>query len=165
MMDQMTTDATYQAYILLDVTIALALGGALGLEREWRKKPAGLRTNMIIAGSAAMLIALGRVVILDFQELMVAQGFGVDPIRMLHAVIVGVSFIGAGTILKSTEGTTVKYLTTAATILMAAAIGMSIGLKQYILGIGSTFIIIVVNYLFSRLNKYIHKISTYEDHE
>ncbi|MEX0607928.1 MAG: MgtC/SapB family protein [Balneolaceae bacterium] len=152
-----------QAYILLDVAIALVLGGILGLEREWRKKPAGLRTNMIIAGSAALLVSLGRIVIVDYQGIVVAEGLGVDPIRMLHAVIVGVSFLGAGTILKSSEGTTVRYLTTAATILMASAIGMSIGLKQYVLGVGATVILIMINFLFGNLNKYIHRISNYSE--
>lgn len=161
--NQMSRDSISQVFILLDVTIALTLGGILGLEREWRKKPAGLRTNMIIAGSAALLVSLGRVVINDYQVLMVAEGYGVDPIRMLHAVIVGVSFLGAGTILKSTSGSTVMYLTTAATILMAAAIGMCIGLKQYILGVGVTVILLIVNYLFSSLNRYIHEVSNFEE--
>jgi putative Mg2+ transporter-C (MgtC) family protein len=55
-----------QSYILMDVCIALVLGGILGLEREWKRKPAGLKTNMIIAGSAALLVSLGRVVVTDF---------------------------------------------------------------------------------------------------
>lgn len=155
-------DVSYQLYILLDVALALALGGILGLEREWKKKPAGLRTNMIIAGAAALLVSLGRVVITDFNLLMETEGYGVDPIRMLHAVIVGVSFIGAGTILKSTKKTMVRYLTTAATILMSAAIGISIALKQYVLGAGVTFILVIINYLFSKLNIYISKLSDFE---
>lgn len=150
-------DVLSQSYILLDVTIALILGGILGLEREWKQKPAGLRTNMIIAGAAALFVSLGRVVVIDFSSLIDIDGLGVDPIRMLHAVIVGVSFIGAGTILKSTAGTTVKYLTTSATILMSAAIGISISLKQYYLGVGATFILIIINYLFSKLDLYIHQ--------
>jgi|AntRauTorckE6833_2_1112554.scaffolds.fasta_scaffold30594_3 putative Mg2+ transporter-C (MgtC) family protein len=87
---------------------------------------------------------------------------GVDPIRMLHAVIVGVSFIGAGTILKSNSKTMVRYLTTSATILMAAGIGISIALKQYVLGVGATVILIAVNFLFSYLSIYVNKVSDYE---
>lgn len=156
-------DLIAQSYILLDVSIALALGGILGLEREWKQKPAGLRTNMIIAGSAALLVSLGRVVVTDFSQLAASESYGVDPIRMLHAVIVGVSFIGAGTILKSTSKTMVRYLTTSATILMAAGIGISIALKQYLLGIGATLILVMVNFLFTKLNKYINQISSYEN--
>lgn len=155
-------DLLAQSYILMDVSIALVLGGILGLEREWKQKPAGLRTNMIIAGSAALLVSLGRVVVNDFSTLAETESFGVDPIRMLHAVIVGVSFIGAGTILKSTSKTRVRYLTTSATILMAAGIGISIALKQYILGVGATFILVTINFLFTKLNKMIYKASDYE---
>ena len=151
-----------QAQILLDVTIALILGGILGLEREWKQKPAGFRTNMIISGSAALLVSLGRIVIIDFNQLIQPEGLGVDPIRMALAVLVGVRFIGAGTILKSSSSQVVRYLTTAATILMAAGIGISIALKQYWLGVGTTFILVIVNYLFGYLNKLISKKSDYD---
>lgn len=157
-------DLLTQSYILLDVGIALVLGGILGVEREWKQKPAGLKTNMIIAGSATLLVSLGRVVILDFSQLVEVEGLSVDPIRMVHAVVVGVSFIGAGTILKSTSETVVRYLTTAATILMSAGIGVSIALKQYVLAVGVTFLLIIVNFLFGFLGKYIAKISEYEGH-
>lgn len=100
------------------------MGGILGLEREWKQKPAGFRTNMIITGSAALLVSLDRVVI----------------------VVVGVSFIGAGTILKSSSDQVVRYLTTTATILIAAGIGISIALKQYWLGVETTFILVIINY-------------------
>lgn len=155
-------DMLAQSTIIMDVGIALILGGVLGLEREWKQKPAGFRTNMIIAGAAALLVSLGRVVVEDFSGFTAAQSLGVDPIRMLHAVIVGVSFIGAGTILKSSSNTVVRYLTTSATILMAAGIGISIALKQYLLGVGVTFIMVIVNIGFTKLNKYIGRLSDYE---
>lgn len=149
-----------QFQILFDVCIALVLGGILGLEREWKQKPAGFRTNMIIAGSAALLVSLGRVIILDFNEVLGPNEMGADPIRMLHAVVVGVSFIGAGTILKSTSNQIVRYLTTAATILMAAGIGITIALKQYYLGVGITLILVIINYLLGFLSNYIEEKST-----
>jgi|TARA_R100001015_G_C4607126_1_gene162223 putative Mg2+ transporter-C (MgtC) family protein len=155
-------DLLAQSCVLMDVGIALILGGILGFEREWKRKPAGLKTNMIISGSAALLVSLGRVVIEDFSQIIETQGMGVDPIRMVHAVIVGVSFIGAGTILKSSSETVVRYLTTAATILMAAGVGVSIALKQYWLGVGVTFLLVVVNFLFGMLTSYIAEISDYE---
>lgn len=155
-------DLIAQSHILMDVAIALILGGILGFEREWKKKPAGLKTNMIIAGSAALLVSLGRIVISDFSEIVPGEGLGVDPIRMVHAVIVGVSFIGAGTILKSSSESVVRYLTTAATILMAAGVGVSISLKQYWLGVGVTFLLVVINFLFSFLTKFIAEVSEYE---
>ena len=155
-------DLLAQTYILMDVSIALVLGGILGLEREWKQKPAGLKTNMIISGSAALLVSLGRIVITDFGQLVEVNALGVDPVRMVHAVVVGVSFIGAGTILKSSSETVVRYLTTAATILMASGIGVSIALKQYWLGVGVTLILVVVNFLFGFLTQYIGEMSNYE---
>jgi putative Mg2+ transporter-C (MgtC) family protein len=147
----------------MDVTIALILGGVLGFEREWKNKPAGFRTNMIIAGASALLVSLGRVVVLDFNQFIPDGGLGVDPVRMVHAVIVGVSFIGAGTILKNKSDQNIRYLTTAATILMASGIGVSIALKQYLIGVGATIIIVTINYLFGFLNRYIERKSTYTD--
>ena len=117
---------------------------------------------MIIAGAAALLVSLGRVIIADFSQLVEMNGLSVDPIRMVHAVIVGVSFIGAGTILKSSSETAVRYLTTAATILMSAGIGVSIALKQYVLGVGVTFLLIFVNFLFGMIARYISGITKFE---
>lgn len=143
--------------ILLDVLIAVVLGGFIGLEREWRSKPAGLRTNMIIAGASALFVGLGRVIMVDYSEIMPEDALGMDPIRLLHAVIVGVGFIGAGTIIKSTEDNKVMFLTTAATIWMSAAVGLAVGLKQYILAGGVTVTMLLINYLFGILGAYINK--------
>lgn len=147
----------------MDVIISLLLGGILGAEREWKKKPAGFRTNMIIAGAAALFVSLGRVIVEDFTLLGSDEQFGVDPVRMLHAVIVGISFIGAGTILKSNDESTIKYLTTSATILMAAAIGISIALKQYLLGLSTTIVVVLINNIFNSVNEYIHRLSGRDD--
>lgn len=157
-----TVNIDKQLFILVDVTIALLLGGILGAEREWKRKPAGLRTNMIIAGAAALFVSLGRVIVQDFTTLGTEDQFGVDPVRMLHAVIVGVSFIGAGTILKSNDESTIRYLTTSATILMAAAIGISVALKQYLLASATTLIVILVNFIFNSINRYIHQMSDFK---
>lgn len=138
-----------QLNILIDIAIACLLGGLLGLEREWKSKPAGLRTNMIIAGASALFVSLGRVVMLDFSWLSNPTALGMDPIRILHAVIVGVGFIGAGTILKSTNKNRVHFLTTSATIWMSSALGMTVALKQYVLALGCTLLILAVNYILS----------------
>tara|TARA_R110000850_G_scaffold78062_2_gene169089 strand:+ start:107 stop:583 length:477 start_codon:yes stop_codon:yes gene_type:complete len=151
-------DIQGQLFVLLDVFIAAILGGIVGFEREWQKKPAGLRTNMIIAAASAFFINLGRFVVVDFQGLIpVEDFFGADPIRIVYATILGVSVLGAGTILKTADGTDIKYLTTSATILMASAIGMSVALKQYVLAAGATLLILVINRLFSYIGNAIAK--------
>ncbi len=151
-------DIQGQLFVLLDVFIAAILGGIVGFEREWQKKPAGLRTNMIIAAASAFFINLGRFVVVDFQGLIpVEDFFGADPIRIVYATILGVSVLGAGTILKTADGTDIKYLTTSATILMASAIGMSVALKQYVLAAGATLLLLVINRLFSYIGNAIAK--------
>lgn len=139
----------------MDVSIATILGGIIGFEREWQHKPAGLRTNMIIAGASALIVSLGRVVILDFSHLVSDEALGIDPTRILHAVILGVGFIGAGTILKRRNNTRVRFLTTAATIWMSSALGMAVALKEYYLSIGVTIIMLIINHVVGYFNKYI----------
>lgn len=148
-----------QLTTLLDVLIAMILSGVIGGEREIKNKPAGLRTNMIIAGAATVCIAMGRVIMLDYGGFMTGEAMGADPTRVLHAVIVGVGFMGAGVILKSADGTKVHYLTTAATIWMSAAIGIIVGLHQYILAIGVTIIMLIVNVIVNKFEQsFIRKI-------
>jgi putative Mg2+ transporter-C (MgtC) family protein len=104
---------------LLRLALAAALGGAVGLEREFRHKPAGLRTNMLIALGAAL-----------FSILSVELGAGAgSPDRIAAQVVTGIGFLGAGAILRSGEN--VHGLTTAATIWVNAAIGMAAGLGSY----------------------------------
>ncbi|HAD97185.1 MAG TPA: magnesium transporter [Cryomorphaceae bacterium] len=157
----MISESSTQLSLLLDVAIALGLGGLLGLEREWKQKPAGLRTNMIIAGASALFIGLGRVGVTDYIHLASEKSFGIDPTRILHAVIVGVGFLGAGTILKSTENTRVHYLTTSATIWMSSALGIAVALHQYVLAVSVTVLLITINFVFSYVNRLISRASGY----
>jgi putative Mg2+ transporter-C (MgtC) family protein len=104
---------------LLRLALAAALGGAVGLEREFRHKPAGLRTNMLIALGSAL-----------FSILSVELGAGAgSPDRIAAQVVTGIGFLGAGAILRSGEN--IHGLTTAATIWVNAAIGMAAGLGAY----------------------------------
>ena len=134
-----------QLWILLDVLIAVILGGILGYERESKEKPAGFRTNMLIAGTSALLLSLGRIVVNEMEVNVSDTALGVDPTRIIHAIIVGVSFIGAGTILESRDEDTIKYLTTAATILLSCAVGMAVALNQYVIAVGITLLGLIVN--------------------
>jgi putative Mg2+ transporter-C (MgtC) family protein len=94
------------------VLIAGLLGAALGLEREWRGKEAGLRTNTLIAIGSALFAALSITI-------------GGDPARVAAQIVTGVGFLGAGAILH--KGATVQGLTTAAMIWVNAAVGMAAG--------------------------------------
>src|SRR5678809_917279 len=105
--------------IFLRLALAAGLGGAIGLEREFRHKPAGLRTNMLIALGSALFSILS-------VQLGSAAG---SPDRVAAQVVTGIGFLGAGAILRSGEN--VHGLTTAATIWVNAAIGMAAGLGSY----------------------------------
>jgi len=121
---------TLRADLLLQLVLATILGGAIGLERELKGKPAGLRTNILICIGAA-----------TFTHLSVSLGHG-DPGRIAAQVLTGVGFIGAGTILH-TRGS-VTGLTSAATIWVVSAMGMALGMGLYYEAVGTTVLVMAV---------------------
>lgn len=127
---------------LLTVGIAMVLGALIGLDREFKDKPAGLRTHMLVAGAAALLVILGDLVIQDYASDVGDDLVRTDPIRIVQAVITGVTFLGAGTIIRSGSGHRVEGLTTAASILFAAAVGISVALTHYLLAGGATLLVL-----------------------
>lgn len=143
-------NADTQLWLLLDVFIACLLSGAIGYERETSDKPAGLRTHMIVGGASALLVGLASVSVSvnlpKYQEVL-----DVDPIRIIQAIIIGISFIGAGTILKSRNDKNISYLTTSATILFSSGLGICVALRQYILAVGVTILVILINNVFRSL--------------
>jgi putative Mg2+ transporter-C (MgtC) family protein len=132
-----------QFQILAYVGLAMLLGAAIGLEREIEGKPAGLRTHMLVAGAAALLVALGDVMIKHFDVALGSELVRSDPTRIIQAVITGVSFLGAGTILRFSSTRQVEGLTTAASILFAAAVGVCVALSQLVLAAGVTVLVLV----------------------
>ncbi|MGM0581404.1 MAG: MgtC/SapB family protein [Bacteroidota bacterium] len=131
--------------ILLNVGIAALLTGLIGLEREANDKPAGFRTNMIVGASSALLLSLGGILVEHYIESGLGDIIQPDPTRILEAIILGISFIGAGTILKAKDENKVYYLTTAATVLFSAGIGIAVALEQYVLSITATLLLLIIN--------------------
>ncbi len=121
-----------QLRILPGVIYAMALGGAIGFERELKNRPAGFRTHMLVAGTSALLLGLSRMVLEDDHY--AGVGLRIDPLRLVEAVVAGVSFIGAGTIFASRKGDGVQGITTAASLLTVAAIGITVGFGYLALG-------------------------------
>ena len=136
----------YELKILLHVVIASILGGVIGYEREKTHKPAGIKTNMIVGGAVALLVSLGEAITVHFQNLGLSEVIQTDPTRIIQAIIVGVSFIGAGTVMQVQKIYKVKYLTTAASILYSTGVGISVALGQYILAVGLTIFILIIYY-------------------
>lgn len=128
---------------LLLVAFAIGLGALIGLDREVKEKPAGLRTHMLVAGAAALLVTLGDVVIRHYESNVGSALVRSDPIRIVEAVITGVTFLGAGTIIRSGADRGVEGLTTAASLLLAAAVGIAVALSQFLLAVGATAIALI----------------------
>jgi len=124
--------------ILAYVAVAMFLGALIGWERETLNKPAGLRTHMLVAGAAALLVALGDLIVTHFGQDLGVPLVQTDPIRLVEAVITGVSFLGAGTIIRGPSEGHVEGLTTAASLLFTATIGIAVALSQVVLAIGVT---------------------------
>lgn len=98
---------------------------------------------MLVAGAAALLVSLGDVVTSQFQLELGGQVVQTDPGRIMKAVITGVSFLGAGTIIRSRAGGQVEGLTTAASLLVAAAVGICAVLSQIVLAVGITALVLI----------------------
>lgn len=139
---------TRQGILILNAFVAAILAGVIGLERESLHKPAGIRTNMIIATVAVLLVSFGRGLAIEFSDI---ESIQVDPLRVIEAIIVGVSFIGAGTIIKNDTQNHVHNITTAATLLFSAAIGIAVSLQQYILAVGVTLMALFINLFIKKL--------------
>jgi len=123
--------------IALQLVIAALLGGAIGLEREYWRKAAGLRTHMLVSLGACLFTILSREA---FSEFIGKTSY--DPTRIASTIIVGIGFIGAGVIMQARGR--VKGLTTAAGIWLAAAIGMAIGCHFYIIAFFTTIIAVAI---------------------
>jgi putative Mg2+ transporter-C (MgtC) family protein len=128
------------------VLLAMLLGGLVGLEREWAHKPAGLRTHMLVSGASALFVLLSYAVTRDMAMRAPGETISADPTRVILAIVTGISFIGAGTVIRQ-RGTGgpggVVGLTTAASLLMASGVGVGVALEQYILSAGVVLLSVV----------------------
>lgn len=131
---------------LLIVGISILCGFLIGLEREVRQKPAGLKTiTLVTVGSA----------IFTFISKYGFTGSAVDSSRVASQIVNGIGFLGAGTIIRS--GLKIKGLTTAATLWIAASIGMVIGAEKIFAGIVGSFIVFLTLIMLRALEKLLYE--------
>ena len=135
--------------LLIKLSLAVLLGGIIGFERELAGKPAGLRTNILICIGAALLMDVST-------RIGLVNGVRVgDPGRIAAQIVSGVGFLGAGTIMQS-QGM-VTGLTSAATIWVVAAIGMTVGSGYYIEGVGAGLLVTFVLAGLGRLEHWVRR--------
>jgi putative Mg2+ transporter-C (MgtC) family protein len=126
---------------ILKIALAVILGGAVGLEREFSGRPAGLRTHILVC-LGATIIVLASTSIPELFGSSNHETLRIDPGRIAAGIVTGIGFLGAGSILRT--GEFVRGLTTAACIWFAGALGIVIGEGFYLLAIVSTAVVFVV---------------------
>ena len=131
--------------------LAAGLGAAIGLEREYRQKPAGLRTNILIAVGSALF---------TIMSLELTRGVG-DQSRVAGQIVTGIGFLGGGAILRNRD--TVHGMTTAATIWVNAAIGVAAGSGQYALAAFTTTLTLVVLVVLPPIEAYFERRAGWPD--
>jgi putative Mg2+ transporter-C (MgtC) family protein len=124
------------------VSVAFIIGAIIGLEREFRSKPAGFRTMIIICVGSCLYTILSK------------ESNATSPDRIASNIVTGIGFIGAGVIFK--EGISVNGLTTAALIWITAALGMAVGFHNYPLAVVVTAIVVIVLFVLEPVQKFIN---------
>jgi putative Mg2+ transporter-C (MgtC) family protein len=143
-------EPTTELVLLIRLLAAGVLSAALGYEREAARKPAGLRTHMLVGVASALFTVLGELAVANYPA---EGGLRADPIRVIQAVAIGVGFLGSGVIFVARDGEHVVGLTTAASVWATAAVGISVGLGHYVLALGSTVILMLILRVMARFDR------------
>jgi len=153
--DALQTEMASAGISLLRLSLAAILGGLIGLEREIKHRPAGLRTNLFICLGAAMFTLL--------SDALAVEHLG-DHTRIAAQIIPGIGFIGAGSILHN-RGDLVTGITSAATLFVVASVGMAVGGGLYLTAIFATALILMCLFLLGRAEQWFNLkllVKTYE---
>jgi putative Mg2+ transporter-C (MgtC) family protein len=133
------------------VSVAFIIGAVIGLEREFRSKPAGFRTMILICVGSCLYTILSK------------ESNTTSPDRIASNIVTGIGFIGAGVIFK--EGISVNGLTTAALIWITAALGMAIGYHNYPLAIVVSSMVVVVLFILEPVQRFINRLHRIKDYK
>ncbi len=136
-----TFDAVPFGVALLRILAATVLAGLIGAEREWRQRPAGLRTHMLVSLAACLYVIVGRELVAE--DFVGPEGqMRVDPLHLIEAVTAGVAFLVAGIII--TSGGKVQNVTTGASLWLTGAIGLAAGAGHIPLAALTTLVVLLV---------------------
>ena len=126
----MDTEFTIEYETVIQLLLSFFIGTAIGIEREYRSKAAGLRTMI--------MICLGSTI---FTEISISIGAS-SPDRIASNIITGIGFLGAGVIFK--DNLTISGITTATTIWISAALGMAVGAGEYFIALAGSVVVLIV---------------------
>jgi putative Mg2+ transporter-C (MgtC) family protein len=132
----------------LRIVVAALLGGALGLEREWKGHWAGLRTQMMVSTGCAIFVIGG---------LNLAGEHSASVTRVIQGIAAGIGFLGAGTILKLDQKQEIKGLTTASSIWLAAALGTAAGLAEFELAVAAAIVSLFILGVLGPIEKFFER--------
>ena len=132
------------------VSVAFVIGALIGIEREFRSKPAGFRTMILICVGSCLYTILSK------------ESNNTSPDRIASNIVTGIGFIGAGVIFK--EGISVNGLTTAALIWITAALGMAVGYHNYPIAIVVTSMVVVALFVLEPVQRFINNLHKVKDY-
>ena len=137
-----------QVQVILQLVLAVVLGGVIGLEREFKGKEAGLQTYSLVTLGACLFT------IVNFELFNFFAGetsISFDPSRIIQAVAIGIGFIGAGVIIYRRDH--VEGITTAAGLWCSAAIGVAVGIRVYFLALLATLLATIILFVLGELER------------
>lgn len=146
-------DIDFSVYLkeAVQVSLAFVMGAIIGLEREFRSKPAGFRTMILICVGSCLFTIISK------------NSNAMSPDRIASNIVTGIGFIGAGVIFK--EGMSVNGLTTASLIWITAALGMAIGYNDYPLAIVVCSMVVVTLFVLEPIQRFINKLHRVKDYK
>jgi len=138
-----------ESEFLLRLVLAGFFSAALGWERERAGKPAGFRTHTIVGVAAALFVIVGILAIAEHPT----EVMNLDPTRTVHAIAVGIGFLGGGVVFVSRKRDRVEGLTTAASVWATAGVGAAAGYGLYVVATGATLVLLIVLHLLKDLDR------------
>ncbi|EHP87023.1 MgtC/SapB transporter [Geobacter metallireducens RCH3] len=149
----------FNLYMIGRLLLASLLGGLIGLEREIHGRPAGFRTHLLVSLGSCLFVVASIEFYRLYGNFSGVGPLGVDPGRVAAQVVTGIGFLGAGAILR--EGSSIRGLTTAACLWIAAAIGLSCGAGLYTVSLAVTAISLITLLCLKRVESVLKRDSYY----
>lgn len=150
-----TLYGSFELAAFVKLLLAAIAGGVVGLEREKHGRPAGLRTHLLVALGACLMMIISEAFQLKYAMHDAQSTIRLDPARTAAQIVVGIGFLGAGVIIK--EGITVRGLTTAASLWLVAGLGMAFGMGLFLPGAMATVLALLSLIFLKMLEPLINK--------